>query len=366
LKARAAALGIGITPLPPDPLQGAQEVLPLVDTPPPQKKAPLIENKRTPDPLQGAKVVLPPVATPSPQKKAPPVETKQERLLRELDDPRTTHERRRDIGDLLGQLGDPRQGVGVDANGVPDIAWLPVVSGGKLVLAGQTFIVRPFYIAKYLITYTQYEAFVQAKDGFNNSEWWRDMPKEYQRQKLREQRTKSPSNPRDTISWYQSVAFGRWLNYRLQGGSLPEPGAPDGAGLIIGKNAEVRLPTEWEWQWAAQGGNQQRKYPWGNDWQAGYANTREAKLERAVAVGMYPQGAAACGAMDLAGNLWEWCLNKYDPVGETKLDNSTNVRVLRGGAFHSYPLGAAAAYRNLNDPDYDDHLFGVRVVVAPL
>lgn len=82
------------------------------------------------------------------------------------------------------------------------------------------------------------------------------------------------------------------------------------APYVIGKNAKIRLLTEWEWQWAAQGGAERRKYPWGDVF-AGYANTSETGLERATAVGMYPHGAAACGALDMAGNLWEWCLNDF-------------------------------------------------------
>jgi len=63
----------------------------------------------------------------------------------------------------------------------------------------------------------------------------------------------------------------------------------------------VRLPTEWEWQQAATGGNPAYEYPWGDAWQPGYANTRESGVSRTTAVGIYPQGASpgrvppACG-----------------------------------------------------------------------
>ena len=73
----------------------------------------------------------------------------------------------------------------------------------------QHFNVEPFYIAKYLVTYAQYQAFVEADDGFDNLAWWQGMPEAYQRQKLAEQRTQLSNNPRDGISWYQSVAFAR-------------------------------------------------------------------------------------------------------------------------------------------------------------
>ncbi len=202
-------------------------------------------------------------------------ETEQDRLLREINDPNTSHERRRDIGDQLSKLGDYRAGVGVRGeDGTPDIEWLLVAPGGKLIIDNLTYTVQPFYIAKYPITYIQYEAFVTASDGFDNPEWWKGMPKEYQKQELREQYTASWNNPRDGVSWYQSVAFARWLNHRLSGQELPAPRGISGPALKIGQNVQVRLSLEWEWQWAAQGGNQQREYPWGNGKRATLTQTK--------------------------------------------------------------------------------------------
>ncbi len=151
----------------------------------------------------------------------------------------------------------------------------------------------------------QYQAFVEADDGFDNLAWWQGMPEAYQRQKLAEQRTQLSNNPRDGISWYQSVAFARWMNHRLHGVEMPHP---SGKGVLqVGDNAQIRLPTEWEWQWAAQNGAEERTYPWGEA-DTGYTNTEDSGLEQVVAVGMYPHGAAACGALDMAGNLMEWCI----------------------------------------------------------
>jgi len=87
-------------------------------------------------------------------------------------------------------------------------------------------------------------------------------------------------------------------------------------------------------------------------------------LERAVAVGLYPQGAAVCGALDMSGNLWEWCLNKYTKLKETQLDDNGDWRVLRGGAFYRNQVNASCAARSGGSPslDYDD--IGFRLVVA--
>jgi hypothetical protein len=303
--------------------------------------------------------------TPEPQPVSSLVKTEQERLLHELDDLNTTHERRRDIGDRLSIIGDTRPGVGVRADGTPDIVWLPVAPGGAMVIERQTFSVQPFYIAKYQITYAQYEAFVQATDGFNNPEWWTAMPVEYQRQQLEEQRSKSLNNPRDSVSWYQGMAFTNWLKYRLHGLELVFPEEFFARRLVVGENAEVRLPLEWEWQWAAQGGGQQREYPWG-EWQAGYTNTAEAGLDRATAVGMYQQGAAACGALDMNGNVWEWCLNKYSSILDIQVDESNDYRVLRGGSFYSNSSFAGNMYRKSSRPFSDSSDFGLRVVIVPI
>ena len=95
------------------------------------------------------------------------------------------------------------------------------------------------------------------------------------------------------------------MNHRLPGVEMPHP---SGKGVLrVSDNAQVRLPTEWEWQWAAQNGTEGRTYPWGEP-DTRHTNTEESGLEQAVAVGMYPHGAAACGALDMAGNLMEWCI----------------------------------------------------------
>jgi formylglycine-generating enzyme required for sulfatase activity len=194
------------------------------------------------------------------------------------------------------------------------------------------------------VTYPQFQAFIEADDGFDDDRWWVDMPDDYKKQKMKDQRTKTANAPRDSVSWYQCVAFARWLNHRLQG---LEVSHPDGV-LRVGDNAEIRLPTEWEWQWAAQGGAEAREYPWEGGWLEGYANTRKAGMNRTTAVGMYPHGAAVSGALDMAGNLREWCANKYDSPDEVGVDNSGATRVVRGGAFDDLGNDSRCASRDVD------------------
>jgi formylglycine-generating enzyme required for sulfatase activity len=298
-------------------------------------------------------------------------------LLRRLEDESTTDAQRLQIGEQLAQAGDPRAGIAVK-EGIPDMVWLPVAPGGQVTITrewrperpdeqGRTwpignFSVEPFYIAKYLVTYTQYQAFIAAADGLDQPDWWQGMPQATHRQTLAEQRTKQANHPRDSISCVQSVAFARWLNHRLQGLELPHPS--DVGRLRVGENAQIRLPTEWEWQWAAQNGIEARPYPWGEN-KSGFANTGESGLGQTTAVGMYPHGAAACGALDMAGNLMEWCANdKADPA---TIDlESTASKALRGGDWRYGIENASCAYCDDEEPSAIDFLNGCRLVLGPI
>jgi len=129
----------------------------------------------------------------------------------------------------------------------------------------------------------------------------------------------------------------------------------------------VRLPTEWEWQWMAGGGAEARVYPWGDDWREGYANTAEAGLSRTTAVGMYPHGAANCGALDVAGNLFEWCLNdKSNPKIIDGYSND-NSKVLRGGSFNYNQHRTTVSYRSFCVNPYNRSVnVGLRLAVCPM
>ena len=67
---------------------------------------------------------------------------------------------------------DPRPGVGLRADGLPDIVWCEVPAGEFIYQFVQRLTVSSFHIAKYPVTYKQFQAFIDAPDGFSNIKWW--------------------------------------------------------------------------------------------------------------------------------------------------------------------------------------------------
>ena len=115
------------------------------------------------------------------------------------------------------------------------------------------------------------------------------------------------------MSWYEALAYCRWLTEQLNGPLRAK------AALAAGERCIVRLPTEAEWEKAARGMGAHR-WPWGDAWREGSANTAEARLEQTSPVGLFPAGASPCGALDMAGNVWEWTSSRW---GRTSVSSPT-------------------------------------------
>ncbi|MBM4199880.1 MAG: TIR domain-containing protein [Gammaproteobacteria bacterium] len=275
-----------------------------------------------------------------------------ERLLDEIADPGTDHRRRDWIGLRWAAIGDPRPGIGCDAEtGLPDILWSEVILPGEVELeggAGRFVIEQPFRIAVYPVTRAQYGAFLDATDGYEADAWWTGLT----RPDPRWPPTGAGGNyPVGLVTWDEAVAFCRWLDHALRA-----------RGLIV-PDQQLRLPTEWEWQQAVTGGDQRRDFPWAGTWAPAKLNSLESRLVRTVAVGLYPGGAAACGALDLAGNVWEWCSNRYDKGGGTGAMNADR-RAVRGGSWLFEQDKCRAAFRNYDSPWSRDVDIGFRVCLS--
>ncbi len=185
-----------------------------------------------------------------------------------------------------------------------------------------------FWIARYPITNAQWQAWMQA--GGEQSYFAKDA------------NLNRPNQPVVAVTWIMCNDFCAWLSSQL--------------GVI------VRLPTEQEWEAAARGGDV-RRYPWGAQWQADRAAAAEDQEIRgarhSVPVGCYPTGAAPCGALDMAGNVWEWTSSAWRSYpGARKPFTHDSYLVSRGGMWDDnlkrVYCGARYWYHPLNDVNSTD------------
>jgi formylglycine-generating enzyme required for sulfatase activity len=293
-------------------------------------------------------------------------------------------------GDVLAKLGDPRPGVGLREDGLPDLVWCEVPAGvftmgsendslsflGKETPQRQVEVPR-FWISQYPITNAQYEVFVQA-GGYRNPAYWtegaksqvwtdgkvkawnddvaRDKPYDYG----------APFNllnhPVVGVTWYEAVAFCRWLTEQVTGG---EAWRLDGDGV---EAMTIALPSETQWEKAARGPDG-RIYPWGDAADPERANYDDTGIGTTSAVGCFPRGASPYGVLDMSGNAWEWCATKFQGSYEDYQDDNdvegTDARVLRGGAFHYTDRSVRCAYRYYGSPYNRYGGNGFRVVASP-
>jgi len=168
----------------------------------------------------------------------------------------------------------------------------------------------PYYLAAHPVANAQYNKFVKETGYSSIPERW-----EY------------PEHPVAKVSWEDAQAYCKW--------------------------ADLRLPTELEWEKGARGIDG-RKYPWGNDWERERCRwIGNQGPETTCSVWEYPDGCSPYGLYQMSGNVWEWCEDWYD--------ESKTARVLRGGSWSLDDSDSfRCAYRTLDAPTHRSYNYGFR------
>jgi formylglycine-generating enzyme required for sulfatase activity len=201
-----------------------------------------------------------------------------------------------------------------------------------------------YYIGKTPVTVGQYKQFCKATR--------RDMPPA---PKFNPKWGKK-DHPIVNVSWDDAKAYCKWLGQQ--------------SGLT------VRLPTEAQWEKAARG-TDGRRFPWGNEFKRDRLQCSQKTKSDAggtATAGSHPLDVSFYGVLDMAGNVQQWCLDRYgphyyhhspsrNPPGPSNASTSSHVE--RGGSWINLdPNAFRCANRNWNDPKYIRQPFvGFRCVV---
>lgn len=306
-------------------------------------------------------------------------------------------------GVLLGQLGDPRQAVtSVDSMQFCYVPGGPFWLGRTDKAALYDGLTEPYWLSLFPVTQAQFAQFVAA-GGYVLSEFWSEAaavdrwrPGEMQDWAQRGWRSgpfgygrpfNLPNHPIVGITWYEAMAFTRWLTLRWQQQQLLPAGW------------QVQLPTEVAWEKAGRGGLQipqqplilpvadalrdplptialtenpapQRPYPGQTSLTPQDANVNDTAVATSSAVGCFPQ-ASPVGCQEMCGNVWEWTGSRFRPYpyqaedGREALDVKLyDEMVLRGGAYWSDTRAANSSFRARRSPNDQNSSYGFRLMLA--
>ena len=219
----------------------------------------------------------------------------------------------------------------------------PDKEGDEPELLHRRMTLATYQIARHPVTVAEYACFVRALG--REPKAWRDGGKGLD---WRTQLTR-PDHPVVCVRWYDALAYAAWL------------------ASLTGDH--WRLPTEAEWESAARwdaAAQRALTYPWGDTFDPAYCNCAEA-IGLTTAVGSYSEGAGPCGALDMAGNVWEWTSNLAgDGSDESRSDTApAHIAPLRGGSWFSGSAEVTGVTRRSYAPNGYNPAIGFRLVCIP-
>lgn len=218
--------------------------------------------------------------------------------------------------------------------------------------------VAPFRMARTTVSNGEFRGFVEAggyaraalwseigwrwraATGYEAPRYWRLAPGGWEQRRFDRWLPLADDEPVLHVNWFEAEAYCRF--------------------------AARRLPTEAEWECAAQGGAAKRPFPWG----VAAADARRANLESAsvAPVAAFADGESPEGVRQLMGNVWEWTASDFlpypgfspDPYEDYSQPWFGTRKVLRGGSFASPRRMLRATWRNFFTPDRGDVFAGFR------
>jgi len=207
---------------------------------------------------------------------------------------------------------------------------------------------QSYAIAKYPVTNAQFAKFIEA-GGYHERKWWTEAGWKKREEEgwakpryWNNSKWNGADQPVVGVSWFEAVTFCLWLSDVT--------------------DEKIMLPTEEQWQYAAQG-DDGRDYPWGNNWDWERCNNSvRYESECTTPVTYYEgKGDSYFGVVDMAGNVWEWCLTDHNNK-TNDVNSSAHSRVLRGGSWYQNGgLFLCSFFRHPRAPYVRDTMTGFRL-----